>query len=636
MKRLGTYSAVALLFASQVSAQIAQWTSDLVNQDLQLEFQFYGAQFTSCDQQTMGGPSSMAASVKCFNAIGSASVAPSTCPGECQTMFSLWGQACANEFFTVRINNLNEWAANYTAGRVPDPTSIAYLAGLLTIIDRAFGQQPPDYPNLLNAVSPSTAKALSQEAAFEASWLQACVLGSSLPANQVPGQLSATQPGRGSPFLSPINGSPPLSNSNNAPPSTNVGAIVGGVLGALVILIVGTVAGLLLWRRRRRTYDSQKMNGHVAGGTNDSMRNTSIELGRLQEPALASLPPPEFWKSIVDDGQGSGDEALNEDPLLRHIRSTLAQPSATSRGPLGEWELRFNDIQMEGLVGEGSWGRVYKGKWNQTQVAVKVLIEGANDVGGVLDSGESSRTLPAGSNVKARLEQEASLMTQLHHPNIVQFLGITTKPAAVVTEFCSRGNLTGVLHVARSSPEVAAELTWTRRISFAADCARGMIYLHTRAPPVLHRDLKSANLLVTSSWTVKVSDFNLSKVMHDSSRSTSLQAMNPRWLPPEVLSGGNFTMAADVFAFGVILWELTTWELPWGCANPWGIVGSVSRGERLSIPAASELPGSGSAEWPQLPQYTSLMQRCWAQDPAERPTFEEIMNELQLIDPSVA
>jgi serine/threonine protein kinase len=135
---------------------------------------------------------------------------------------------------------------------------------------------------------------------------------------------------------------------------------------------------------------------------------------------------------------------------------------------------------------------------------------------------------------------------------------------------------------------------------------------------------------------VKVSDFNLSKVMYDSSRSTSLQAMNPRWLPPEVLSGGEFTMAADVFAFGVIAWELMTWELPWGSSNPWGIVGCVSRGQRLNIPEASALPGPASGEWSQLQLYTSLIERCWAQDPAERPTFEQIMNELQLIDPTVA
>ena len=220
-----------------------------------------------------------------------------------------------------------------------------------------------------------------------------------------------------------------------------------------------------------------------------------------------------------------------------------------------------------------------------------------------------------------------------HHPCIVQFLGITIYPAAVVTEFCARGSLTSVLQSGSASPERSAELDWPRRIGMAADCVRGMLYLHTRTPPIVHRDLKSANLLVTGSWRVKVSDFNLSKIMQDSTRTTSLQAMNPRWLAPEVLNGGTATLAGDVFAFGVILWELMTWELPWGTSNPWGIVGQITTGQRLPIPPANELPGPESGSWPKLGDYIALMNRCWAQEPSDRPSFQEIMVALRQIDP---
>ena len=167
----------------------------------------------------------------------------------------------------------------------------------------------------------------------------------------------------------------------------------------------------------------------------------------------------------------------------------------------------------------------------------------------------------------------------------------------------------------------------------AADCVRGMIYLHTRYPPVLHRDLKSANLLVTDNWKLKVTDFNLSKVMQDSSRSTSLQAMNPRWLAPEVLDGKSAGLESDVFAFGVVLWELLTWDLPWGTSNPWGIVGQISAGNRLAIPPRDALPGPNSGAWPQLDLYIALMEKCWAQEPEARPTFDEIMADLRVIDP---
>jgi serine/threonine protein kinase len=221
----------------------------------------------------------------------------------------------------------------------------------------------------------------------------------------------------------------------------------------------------------------------------------------------------------------------------------------------------------------------------------------------------------------------------LHHPNIVQFLGVTIFPAALVTEFCARGSLTSVLQGANQSPERAAELTWKRRISLAADCVRGMLYLHTRTPPIIHRDLKSANLLVTSAWTCKVSDFNLSKIMEESTRSTSLQAMNPRWLAPQLLQGGIADLRSDVFAFGVVLWELLTFQLPWGASNPWGIVSAVTAGQRLSIPAANTLPGPEGGSWPKLGDYVALMERCWAQEPADRPNFEQVMAALRLIDP---
>lgn len=170
-------------------------------------------------------------------------------------------------------------------------------------------------------------------------------------------------------------------------------------------------------------------------------------------------------------------------------------------------------------------------RWHETQVAVKILLDTNLDVGDTGGSGVGqSAFLRSNSPIFERLEKEASLMTHMHSPYIVQFLGMTTDPAALVTEYCARGSLNQVLQIGNSSPEKAAELTWARRIGIAADATRGMLYLHNRSPPILHRDLKSANLLVTQSWTAKIADFNLSRIMEERTRSTSLQAMNPRWL----------------------------------------------------------------------------------------------------------
>jgi serine/threonine protein kinase len=158
-------------------------------------------------------------------------------------------------------------------------------------------------------------------------------------------------------------------------------------------------------------------------------------------------------------------------------------------------------------------------------------------------------------------------MAHLRHPNVVQFLGHCSNPPAIITEHCARGCLYDVIQRAIHSPD---ELPWSRRLEMALDAAKGMLYLHTRRPPIVHRDLKSPNLLVDEHSRVKVADFNLSKIWEENAAMTStMSSINPRWVAPEVLDGQRATMAADVFGFGVVLWELLTWQLPWGNGNMW-------------------------------------------------------------------
>ncbi|EFN52530.1 hypothetical protein CHLNCDRAFT_13628, partial [Chlorella variabilis] len=148
--------------------------------------------------------------------------------------------------------------------------------------------------------------------------------------------------------------------------------------------------------------------------------------------------------------------------------------------------------------------------------------------------------------------------------------------------------------------------------------AKGMLCLHVHNPPILHRDLKSPNLLVDAAWRVKVCDFNLSKLLEESVRSSSAGGLlNPRWLAPEVLMGQNATAASDVFSFGTVLWELLTWQLPWEGANLYQV-----RQAHLTHNGRHLLPD-------EFGTYVALIQRCWAQDPSERPSFADIITELR-------
>ena len=109
---------------------------------------------------------------------------------------------------------------------------------------------------------------------------------------------------------------------------------------------------------------------------------------------------------------------------------------------------------------------------------------------------------------------EVTLMRALRHPNIVIFMGLVMDPVCLVTEYCHNGNLFDLLHDTiedEQGERFAVKIPWQRRVRIALDVARGMNFLHTSSPVIIHRDLKSLNILVDEKWTAKVSDFGLSR-----------------------------------------------------------------------------------------------------------------------------
>ena len=256
-------------------------------------------------------------------------------------------------------------------------------------------------------------------------------------------------------------------------------------------------------------------------------------------------------------------------------------------------------------------------------------------------------------------------MARLRHPHVVQYLGTVSTPPAVLSEYCPNGSVADVLARAAALPEgeAAAALPWARRLGFALGAAKGMLYLHSQSPPLLHRDLKPANLLVDASWRAKVADFNLARAADGptgpglppgacagaAARCSLAVAANPRWVAPEVLAGGPASAAGDVFAFGLVLWELLTWSLPWADLGPWQVVlAVVERRARLPLPAV--MLGDGGAGAPPSPSpllqdaalppgglpaaaaaYGALIRACWADDPASRPDFGAVIASLRPI-----
>jgi len=183
----------------------------------------------------------------------------------------------------------------------------------------------------------------------------------------------------------------------------------------------------------------------------------------------------------------------------------------------------------------------------------------------------------------------------LNHPNVVQFIGAVTEPSnlCIITQFCARGSLADLLL------DDSIEMSFARKLKFALDAAKGMLYLHNSNPVILHRDLKSDNLLVAMDWTVKVGDFGLTRFLSEKNKMT--QVGTPMWMAPEIITGKQYTEKADVYAFGIILWEILTRAEPYDDKEPMQIVIEVVRDDlRPTIP-------EGLKNSPLVP----LMKDCW-------------------------
>ncbi|XRB22879.1 serine/threonine-protein kinase [Pseudoscourfieldia marina] len=267
------------------------------------------------------------------------------------------------------------------------------------------------------------------------------------------------------------------------------------------------------------------------------------------------------------------------------------------------WRIDSGEIELQERIGMGSFGEVSRGLWCGTEVAVKRLLEQGN-------MGEGVR----------EFEHEASLMAGLRHPNVCLFLGavISAGEFSIVTEFLSRGSLYRLLHRASAT---APPIDLRRRMRMAADVCRGMRYLHGLTPPLVHRDLKSPNLLVDRAWCVKVSDFGLSRLKARTYLTSKTCAGTPEWMAPEVLRDEPTDEKVDVFSYGVVVWELLTLQEPWKKEglNQAQVVGAVGfQGRRLSL------------DHPILePQESELIESCWGTSSVSRPTFAEIAHTLK-------
>ncbi|KAL1215601.1 Serine/threonine-protein kinase STY17 [Cardamine amara subsp. amara] len=258
-----------------------------------------------------------------------------------------------------------------------------------------------------------------------------------------------------------------------------------------------------------------------------------------------------------------------------------------------EWEIDMKQLKIEKKVACGSYGELYKGTYCSQEVAIKIL-----------------KPERVNTEMLREFSQEVYIMRKVRHKNVVQFIGACTRSPnlCIVTEFMARGSIYDFLHKQKGVFKIQSLL------KVALDISKGMNYLHQNN--IIHRDLKTANLLMDEHEVVKVADFGVARVQTESGVMTA-ETGTYRWMAPEVIEHKPYDHRADVFSYAIVLWELLTGEVPYSHLTPLqAAVGVVQKGLRPNIPKQT------------LPKLTELLEKCWQQEPAQRPNFAEIIEML--------
>lgn len=324
----------------------------------------------------------------------------------------------------------------------------------------------------------------------------------------------------------------------------------------------------------------------------------------------------------IDNKQDGSPETKNlDEDAYQYLMKTFNENGFS-------FYIDFNDLKFNyktDFLGGGGYGEVFKAIWMATPVAVKRFGRKCISKKSIID-----------------FIKEIEIVNQMRHPNIIFYMGVTFDEENhyyMVTELSSRGSIFDLLHSNHSGSRGKVLLEDSKIFKIIKEMALAIQYLHTKK--ILHCDLKSQNILLTEDWTVKICDFGLARYQEKFVRDNNGKVGTPHWMAPEILRGEKYTEAADVYSFGVILWELVTGDIPHRGRSVPQIVGSVGYyDEKLKLPPISQNQADETVEsgfgtnqslqfQPSNRHLRRVIHLCTQHDPEKRPTFAHI---LQYID----
>ncbi|KGL81681.1 Mitogen-activated protein kinase kinase kinase 13 [Tinamus guttatus] len=343
----------------------------------------------------------------------------------------------------------------------------------------------------------------------------------------------------------------------------------------------------------------------ISEDSREHFENSVLQLREQEEP---ETPIPQGNRSTVDgegnsgaddvkvqfnrSGSGSGGFLEGLFGCLRPVWNIIGKAYSTDYKLQQQdtWEVPFEEISELQWLGSGAQGAVFLGKFRAEEVAIK--------------------------KVRDQNETDIKHLRKLKHPNIIAFKGVCTQAPCycIIMEYCAHGQLYEVLRAGR-------KVTPRLLVDWSTGIASGMNYLHLHK--IIHRDLKSPNVLVTHTDAVKISDFGTSKELSDKSTKMSF-AGTVAGMAPEVIRNEPVSEKVDIWSFGVVLWELLTGEIPYKDVDSSAIIWGVGSNS-LHLPVPSTCPDG----------FKILMKQTWQSKPRNRPSFRQTLMHLDIASADV-
>ncbi|KAL1812321.1 hypothetical protein DCAR_0624534 [Daucus carota subsp. sativus] len=360
--------------------------------------------------------------------------------------------------------------------------------------------------------------------------------------------------------------------------------------------------------------------GGNGGGQGGFVRADQIDLKSLDEQLQRHLSRAWTMEKNANNASSNGTTTTTTSTNNNNNNFKKTEQAATKQ----EWEIDPSKLIIKSVIARGTFGIVHRGVYDGLDVAVKLLDWGE----------EGHRTEAEVASLRAAFTQEVAVWHKLDHPNVTKFIGATMGASGisiqtenghvgmprnvccVVVEYLPGGALKSFLIKNRRR-----KLAFKVVHQIALDLARGLSYLHSEK--IVHRDVKTENMLLDKTRTLKIADFGVARVEASNPNDMTGETGTLGYMAPEVLNGNPYNRKCDVYSYGICVWEIYCCDMPYPDLSFSEVTSAVVRQNlRPEIPRCC--PSS----------LANVMKRCWDANPDKRPEMDEVVTMLEAIDTS--